>query len=230
VISGIIRVVKSGGRWVDAPACYGPRKTLYNRFVRWAEKGIWQELFVTLAAVGRATCRGSDRQHAHEGAPLGGGRKRGAFLQAIGVSRGGRTSKLHALTDREGRPLRFLLTPGNAADARAALQLLDALPARAIVLADKAYDGDAIRRLIEDQGAVPNIPSKPIGAGRAASPKCSTELATPSSACFAASRTGGASPPDTTSSPPTSWPQSASPPPLHGGYESGAQSPERPYG
>src|SRR3546814_4760978 len=45
VISGIIHVVKSGGRWVDAPACYGPRKTLYNRFVRWAEKGIWQELF-----------------------------------------------------------------------------------------------------------------------------------------------------------------------------------------
>jgi transposase len=36
VISGIIHVVKSGGRWVDAPACYGPKKTLYNRFVRWA--------------------------------------------------------------------------------------------------------------------------------------------------------------------------------------------------
>jgi len=52
VISGIIHVVKSGGRWVDAPPCYGPRKTLYNRFVRWAEKGIWQELFVTLASMG----------------------------------------------------------------------------------------------------------------------------------------------------------------------------------
>ena len=52
VISGIIHVVKSGGRWVDAPACYGPKKTLYNRFVRWAEKGIWQELFVTLSATG----------------------------------------------------------------------------------------------------------------------------------------------------------------------------------
>ena len=52
VISGIIHVVKSGGRWVDAPACYGPRKTLYNRFVRWAAKGIWQEMFVTLAAAG----------------------------------------------------------------------------------------------------------------------------------------------------------------------------------
>ena len=41
VISGIVHVLKSGGRWVDAPPDYGPRKTLYNRFVRWADKGVW---------------------------------------------------------------------------------------------------------------------------------------------------------------------------------------------
>ena len=40
VISGIIHVLKSGCRWIDAPPEYGPHKTLYNRFVRWAEKGI----------------------------------------------------------------------------------------------------------------------------------------------------------------------------------------------
>jgi transposase len=40
VISGIVHVLKSGGRWVDAPPIYGPRKTLYNRFVRWAARGI----------------------------------------------------------------------------------------------------------------------------------------------------------------------------------------------
>jgi transposase len=34
VISGIIHVLKSGGRRIDAPPVYGPRKTLYNRFVR----------------------------------------------------------------------------------------------------------------------------------------------------------------------------------------------------
>lgn len=39
-------------RWIDAPPCYGPRKTLYNRLVRWAAKGVWQELFMTLAAAG----------------------------------------------------------------------------------------------------------------------------------------------------------------------------------
>ncbi len=51
VISGIIHVLKSGCRWVDAPELYGPRKTLYNRFVRWSEKGIWEELFPALASV-----------------------------------------------------------------------------------------------------------------------------------------------------------------------------------
>jgi transposase len=49
VISGIVQVLKSGGRWIDAPLDYGPRKTLYNRYVRWAVKGVWVRLFEALA-------------------------------------------------------------------------------------------------------------------------------------------------------------------------------------
>ena len=52
MISGIVHVLKSGGRWIDAPSDYGPRKTLYNRYVRWAEKGVWVRLFETLAQAG----------------------------------------------------------------------------------------------------------------------------------------------------------------------------------
>ncbi len=52
VISGIIHVLKSGGRWADAPDVYGPRKTLYNRFVRWAAKGVWSDVFHALASAG----------------------------------------------------------------------------------------------------------------------------------------------------------------------------------
>ena len=52
VISGIVHVLKSGGRWADAPEVYGPRKTLYNRFVRWAAKGVWTDIFHTLASAG----------------------------------------------------------------------------------------------------------------------------------------------------------------------------------
>jgi len=50
VISGIVHVLKSGCRWADCPKEYGPRKTIYNRFVRWAVKGIWRDIFRTLAA------------------------------------------------------------------------------------------------------------------------------------------------------------------------------------
>ncbi len=45
VRSGIVHVLKSGGRWVDAPPDYGPKKTLYNRYVRWAAKGVWSDLY-----------------------------------------------------------------------------------------------------------------------------------------------------------------------------------------
>ena len=52
VISGIIHVLQSGCRWRDAPPAYGPYKTLYNRFVRWARKGVWDQVFAELAAAG----------------------------------------------------------------------------------------------------------------------------------------------------------------------------------
>ncbi len=52
VISGIVHVLRSGCRWADAPPVYGPRKTLYNRFVRWAAKGIWTDIFDALASAG----------------------------------------------------------------------------------------------------------------------------------------------------------------------------------
>jgi transposase len=44
VISGIIHVLKSGCRWVDAPLDYGPRKTPYNRYVRWGGQGRLDQL------------------------------------------------------------------------------------------------------------------------------------------------------------------------------------------
>ena len=49
VLSGIVHVLKTGGRWADCPREYGPKKTIYNRFVRWAERGLWQDIFEALA-------------------------------------------------------------------------------------------------------------------------------------------------------------------------------------
>jgi len=45
VISGILHVLKTGCRWRDVPADYGPPTTIYNRYHRWARRRIWQQLF-----------------------------------------------------------------------------------------------------------------------------------------------------------------------------------------
>ena len=68
--------------------------------------------------------------------------------------------EVHAITDRQGRPFAFLLTPGQAADCKAAEHLLIGLRPRCLVHADRAYDRNRIRDLIEEQGAVPNIRPK----------------------------------------------------------------------
>ena len=50
VISGIVHVLKSGCRWCDCPPEYGPPTTIYNRFVRWAFRGIWKTCSGSLPA------------------------------------------------------------------------------------------------------------------------------------------------------------------------------------
>jgi transposase len=49
VISGIIFVIRNGLRWRDAPAEYGPHKTIYNRFIRWSRLGVFNKIFAGLA-------------------------------------------------------------------------------------------------------------------------------------------------------------------------------------
>ena len=78
----------SGGQWIDALPDYVPRKTLYNRFVRWADKGVWVRLFETLAQSGGPVLQlmiDSSAVKAHRSAAGGkGGRKirRSAVLAA----------------------------------------------------------------------------------------------------------------------------------------------------
>lgn len=50
VISGILHRYREGLRWRAIPTAYGPRTTLFNRFNRWSQRGLWQELFAALAA------------------------------------------------------------------------------------------------------------------------------------------------------------------------------------
>jgi transposase len=76
----------------------------------------------------------------------------------VGRSRGGLTTKIHTLTDAQGRPLRFILTGGEAHDSTTAADLL-AGRATTGIIADKAYDNNALRELIAKAGAKAVIPS-----------------------------------------------------------------------
>ena len=101
------------------------------------------------------------RQHDGQGSPLCGRRKRGALAQAIGRSRGGRTTKIHAVVDDNGRLIAFEITPGQLGDVRAAEALLAPLPAPRSCIADTAYDSDGLRRFLTGRGTQPVIPNNP---------------------------------------------------------------------
>ncbi len=80
--------------------------------------------------------------------------------QDIGRSRGGLTTKLHAVVDANGLPVRLGLTCGQAHDNRLCAALLQRLPQNARLLADRGYDADWIRAFVAEGGAWANIPPK----------------------------------------------------------------------
>ena len=108
----------------------------------------------------RTAERDDDRQYGGARAPGGERRKRGERGQAIGRSRGGRTTKIHALIDGAGRPLAFRLTGGNIADITVAAPLLQATATSAWLIGDKGYDADHLRALLDSRGTIAVIPNK----------------------------------------------------------------------
>ena len=79
----------------------------------------------------------------------------------MGRSRGGLTTKIHALVDADGLPIDLKLTEGQAHDGRSAADMLEALADGQILLADRAYDSDALRQRLDARGAFANIKPMP---------------------------------------------------------------------
>ena len=158
VLNGIFWVLRSGAPWRDLPETYGPRTTCYNRFVRWRRAGVWDRIMEAMASGHDAAVQMIDtsvvRVHQH-GACIADNNH-----QDMGRSRGGLTSKLHAVVDANGLPVHLALTPGEAHDNRLCSVLLSALLPQTILLADRGYDADWIRELARQQGAWANIPPK----------------------------------------------------------------------
>ena len=76
-------------------------------------------------------------------------------------SRGGLTTKIHAVVDANGNPITLTLSEGQAHDGRSAADLLDTVQAGQILLADRGYDSDALRKKIAERGAWANIKPMP---------------------------------------------------------------------
>src|SRR6478735_6408319 len=134
------------------------RTHCYNRFVRWRRAGVWDQIMDALAAGHDAAVQMIEtsvvRVHQH-GACVADNNH-----QDMGRSRGGLTSKLHAVVDANRLPVHLALTPGEAHDNRLCSVLLSALLPQTMVLADRGYDADWIRELVRQQGAWANIPPK----------------------------------------------------------------------
>ena len=88
------------------------------------------------------------------------GGKKGEQKQAIGRSRGGRNTKIHAIADAKGRLLSILLTGGEAHDCPLAQRLIRRTKAARKLLGDKAYDSAELRQWLNDRGTKPVIPNK----------------------------------------------------------------------
>jgi transposase len=109
----------------------------------------------------RWRCRtADDRLDDRQSTPLGRRRKRGARAHAIGRSKGGRTTKIHAVTDEKGRPVVLCVTPGNTSDYTPAKECIEAVEPARHLIADKGYDSAELRGWLQERGTEPVIPPR----------------------------------------------------------------------
>jgi len=101
-----------------------------------------------------------DRLHSHQSSPLGLGRKRGEQNQAIGRSRGGRNTKIHAIADAKGRLLSILLSGGEAHDCPPAQRIIRRINPAKKLLGDRAYDSAELRQWLSERGTKAVVPNK----------------------------------------------------------------------
>ena len=99
VISGIIHVLKSGCRWQDCPAIYGPPTTIYNRFHRWSGRGVWQRLFVALVQVSPDDVQMIDSTSAKAHRSAAGGKGGSIRRRSAGLAAVARRKSMLLLTD-----------------------------------------------------------------------------------------------------------------------------------
>src|ERR1700761_1842653 len=156
VMRALLYILRAGCPWRDLPCAEAHWRTIYGHFARWRDLGVWERILRGLAKRARGRLRFIDasyiRVHQSGLNPEGGHEG-----QAVGLSRGGLTTKIHALVDGQGRALKLLLSAGHVADITIAPALVADLSARdcGTLVADKGYDSDALRSLLVEKDIFP---------------------------------------------------------------------------
>ena len=152
----LIYMLRAGCPWRDLPCKDANWRTVYGYFACWRDTGLWARIFkpLTKGAKGRICAIDASYIRVHQS---GANPRGGQLAQALGVSRGGLTTKIHALVDGQGRVLKLLLSAGNVCDIKIAPDLVRDLTATqcGTLLADKGYDSDALRILLLEKGIFP---------------------------------------------------------------------------
>ena len=154
----MLYVVRSGCPWRALPEMFGPWQTVYSRWRLWCERGVWDRAIEVLSLNQQGVLRFVDASHlkVHQDAHGGSG---GREAQAIGHTRGGANSKLHAMVDGKGRLVKAILTAGQVNDARIGPDLVGGVRGVRIVC-DKGYDSKAIRQAASRSGSFSCIPRR----------------------------------------------------------------------
>jgi transposase len=158
MVEGMLYRMRTGCPWRDLPAQFGRWNSVYKKFNAWSAGGKWCNIFRKLVVDPDLEWEFIDGSYvkAHQHSAGAAGKE----SQAIGKSRAGNTSKIHLAVDSYGLPIEFVITGGETHDSKAASELITQLPAADAVVADKGYDSEAIRELIEKKGAKAVIPRK----------------------------------------------------------------------
>lgn len=151
-------IVRTGSPWRDLPEVFGEWNSVFRRFSRWSQKGVWQRIFEALSDDPdfEYLVVGSTIICAHQHAS--GAQKRGGKDQALGRSRGSLSTKIHMAVRRLGCPVRFILTAGQKGDAPQADALIEGLPVD-FVMDAAANDSDKLRAGIAAKGAEAAFPT-----------------------------------------------------------------------
>jgi len=154
-VDAVVWIPRTGVAWRDLDRRFGAWKSIYNRFRNWAHRGWWADVFRGAEFLEEIACiMDASIIRAHQDAAGGRG---GPEANAIGRSRGGLSTKLHAVVTLDGKPIELRLTPGQRHEATVAEDLLDFVRGRQC-LADGGYDSDSILQAARNRGLEPVIP------------------------------------------------------------------------